>query len=286
MVLGRDGRNGTAVSSATGAAATDPATDLSIAAAYSATATSWRDGPAVVYGRLAEVLVACSPVTLHGAAVIDIGAGTGAASFAALRAGARSVLAVDSAAGMLAVDAGRRPPSMVADATCLPLGPATFDVALAAFCFNHLRDPAAGFVEAARIVRSGGAVVASAYASDDHHPVKAAVERALRDRGWLPEAWQNEMYRDRAPLLATAEACAVVIERTGLTATITKVRVDFPDLDPGQLVAWRLGMAQHARFVGALSAAALEKVVRDVLDELGSHVPPLVRSIMIIVARC
>jgi SAM-dependent methyltransferase len=260
--------------------------DAAMVDAYSATGTRWRDGPAIVYDRLAAVLVARTPVPLQGAAVVDIGAGTGAASFAALHAGATSVLAVDSAAGMLAVDAAHRPPSVVADATHLPFDRASFDVALAAFSFNHLRDPAAGFLEAARVVKPGGAVVASAYADDDKHPVKAAVEQALRNQGWRPTAWQIEMYRHRVPQLATARACTDVITTTGLDATVTKVRVGFPDLVPSQWVAWRLGMAQHAPFVATLSAHQLESVVRDALDELGEEPPPLVRSVMIVTVRC
>jgi len=67
--------------------------------AYNRSADAWTGGPEAVYDRLAEVLLASSPVPLEGARVLDVGAGTGAASRAALGAGARSVVAVDVAAG-------------------------------------------------------------------------------------------------------------------------------------------------------------------------------------------
>lgn len=269
-------------------AATDAATDAGIAAAYSAAGTAWRDGPALVYDRLAEDLVARCPVPVAGASVLDIGSGTGAGSRAARRAGARSVLAVDLAAGMLEVDRATRPPAAVGDATRLPFRPASFDVALAAFSFNHLADPAAGLAAAARVVRPGGAVVASAYAADDGHPVKAAVEAALQGEGWEPDPWQVEMHRDRAPRLASEDGARLVARGAGVDegATIETVRVPFPDLTPRDWVAWRLGMAQHAGFVERLGPARRAAVVDRALELLGADPPPLERVVVVISVRC
>ncbi len=53
---------------------------MSVRDAYSATAGAWRDGPELVYERLADVLVATSPISLAGKLVADVGAGAGATS--------------------------------------------------------------------------------------------------------------------------------------------------------------------------------------------------------------
>lgn len=267
--------------------ATDTATDTdaAIATAYSATGAAWRDGPAVIYDRLADVLIAHSPVAVCGAAVVDIGAGTGAASRAATRAGAASVAAVDNAGGMLAVDRDQRPPATVAVALQLPLRTASFDIAAAAFSFNHVDDPGAAFAEAARVVRPGGAVIASVYAADDGHPAKLAVEQALRRHGWSPERWTVAMTADRAPRLATVAGCHAALRDAPGSVEVAAIRVDFADLSPRQLVAWRLGMAQHAPFVARLSADQRTAVERDALESLGDGAPPLVRSIIVVTLR-
>ena len=49
----------------------------SVQAAYAAGAAAWASGPARVYRRLAELLVAFSPVPLGGRRVLDLGSGTG-----------------------------------------------------------------------------------------------------------------------------------------------------------------------------------------------------------------
>jgi hypothetical protein len=61
------------------------------------------------------------------------------------------------------------------------------------------------------------------------------------------------------------------------------VRVPFPELRAEDLVAWRLGMAQHAPFVAGLSPADRD-AVRDRAVALLGDAPPLVRSFLVITA--
>lgn len=253
-----------------------------LATAYSATGGAWQRGPGRVYDRLAEVLLAQSPVSMMGRHVLDVGAGTGAATRAALAAGAAAVIAVDPAVGMLAHDASRRAPAAAGDALALPFPAATFDAAVAAFSLNHLTDPAGGLREMARVTRRGGPLLASSYAADDTHPVKVAVEAALAAHGWEPEGWCAVMRAEAVSLLATVEGCAAVADAAGLHAVVEPVQVAFPELDAHDLIAWRLGMAQHAPFVNRLPPGRREAVIADALARLGDAVPPLVRSIILL----
>lgn len=252
------------------------------AAAYSATGGAWERGPARLYDRLAEVLVGRCPAPVRGCRVLDVGAGTGAASRGALAAGAAVVVAVDAAVGMLAHDAARRPPAAVGDVLALPFAGAAFDAAIAAFSLNHLADPAAGLHEMARVTRPGGGLVAASYAADDGHPVKAAVEEALTTRGWTPEPWYTALRKGAAPRLATLDACAAAAAAAGLDARVEAIGVPFPDLDVHDLVAWRLGLAQHAPFVARLAPAERDAVAIDAVARLGRAVAPLVRSILVL----
>jgi SAM-dependent methyltransferase len=257
----------------------------SLASAYSATAGAWDRGPARIYDRLAEVVVGRSPVAVAGASALDVGAGTGAASRALSQAGAARVAAVDAAVGMLAHDATRRPPAAVADALALPFRSASFDVTVAAFSLNHLAHPEAGLIEAARVTRRGGGVLASAYAADDAHPVKGAVESTLADRGWSPDPWYEAVRREAMPRLATPEGARRTAALAGMDADVLAIRVPFPELDAGGLVAWRMGMAQHAPFVASLAVEERALVVAEAVARLGQGWPPLERSIILVCCR-
>lgn len=255
----------------------------SISAAYSATGGSWEQGPARIYDRLAAVLVGRSPVGLGGSCVLDVGAGTGAAGRAAMAAGAAGVVAVDASIGMLAHQAAARPPAVAGDVLALPFATSAFGGTVAAFSLNHLTDPVAGLREMARATRPGGAVLASTYAEDDNHPVRAAVVAALAARGWAPEPWYRSMSATAMPLLASLERFRAAAAEAGLAGAVEAVRVPFPELDAADLVAWRLGMAQHAPFFARLPEADRRATVGDALDRLGDP-PPLVRSILILAA--
>ena len=254
---------------------------MSSAGAYSGSA--WERGPARIYNRLAEVVVAALPVAVTGGSALDLGAGTGAASRALLAAGASRVVAVDSAMAMLTHDAHQRPPAVAGDALALPFADGAFDAAVAAFSLNHLADPAAGLREAARVTRPGGGVAASAYADDDDHPVKHAVVAALTARGWTPEPWYQALQVDAAPKLATVAAAGAAAEAAGIGAEVEQVRVPFHDLDATALIAWRLGLAQHAPFVDSLPTDADRAALADdAAARLGDSWPPLERSIIIL----
>jgi SAM-dependent methyltransferase len=252
-----------------------------IADAYSQTGAAWQAGPGAIYDRLATVLVDSRPGDLRGRIVLDLGAGTGAASRAIAAVGGIAI-AADAAYGMLAADRHRRPAAVVGDACALPMRDRSLDAVVAAFSLNHLDDPVAGLREAARVTRPGGAVLASAYAEDDTHPAKHAAETAAREHGWEPPPWYVHMRTDAVPKLASAERADAALRDAGLQGDAHGVRVSFPELGPDQLLAWRFGMAQLAPFVATLRAdarAAMVRRARTLLDD-----EPLVRSIVVLVA--
>lgn len=252
-----------------------------VADAYNATGAAWQDGPGRIYDRLADVLVSKCPSVRDGALVLDIGAGTGAATRAAQRRGAR-VVALDAAIGMLAVGAPGRPPAIAGDARELPFAGRSFDAAVAAFSLNHVADPAAALRDAARVLRPGGSIVASSYGADDSHPVKEAVLAAAVARGWTPDAWYTALLRDVVPMLASVDGVGRVAASAGLEdAAVEHLTVPFPDLAPTDLVAWRLGHVQLAPFVGRLPAVERDSLAADALARLGES-PPLTRSILVL----
>lgn len=253
-----------------------------MAQAYSATGAAWQQGPGRVYDRLAEAVVAVSPVPLLGRTVLDLGAGTGAATRAVIAAGGTSI-AADLAIGMLrAIEPAV--PSTVADARALPFADRSLDGVVAAFALNHLPDPHRALTQATRVSRPGSPLLVSAYAADDTHPVKDAVNTAAAELGWQPAEWIDDLRATSIPILASIDGARQVAEAAGLVdAEVRRLEVAFPDLDVEDLVAWRCGMAQTAPFVAQLTPAHNRQLRARAVELLGAA-PTLVRRVVVIAA--
>lgn len=265
---------------------TAAATRAQVAGAYSVAGSAWRNGPSRIYDVLAREQLAAASIPLAGAATLDLGAGTGAATRALIGAGARVVAAVDVAIGMLDVDRRLRPPAVLADALALPFRSGTFDAVVAAFSLNHVDDPAAGMREAARTTRPGGWVLVSSYAADDAHPVKEAFERALRRHGWAPAPWQRWLRADAVARLATPDRARRAAAAAGLVdVDVVARRVPFPHLPADALIDWRMGMAQYADFVASLGPHQRDAVRRETIEAVADGDLPLVRSVLFLEGR-
>jgi ubiquinone/menaquinone biosynthesis C-methylase UbiE len=251
-------------------------------AAYDATGNAWQQGPGRIYDKLATVVVGRAPALDATSLVLDLGAGTGAATRAIRRTGARAV-ALDASFGMLA-RGGRGGAACVGDASSLPFTDGVFTAVVASFSLNHLAAPVVALREAARVSREGGTLVVSAYASDDDHPAKRAVDEAARSAGWTEPSWYGELRREAMPRLSTVDRAVEVARRAGLSSVRAEVvRVRFPELTADDLVAWRLGMAHLAPFVQALGPQELSRLWRDA-QERTAGLPELVRSIVVLTA--
>ncbi|MBV9796027.1 MAG: methyltransferase domain-containing protein [Actinobacteria bacterium] len=268
--------------------AAEPGPELRIAdlrTAYDVTAARWAAGPRPVYTSLADALLARARLTpagarLTGGRVLDLGAGTGVAGRAARRAGARSVVCTDSAAGMLRhCEAGLHP--VLADLTALPFGDGGFDLALAAFCLGHLPRPVAGLREARRVA---GALAASSFAAGWNHPAKAAVDQVLTRFGYQSPPWYVTFKRETEPWASDPAALGRDLAAAGYAAVqLQTVTVDTGLSSPAELAAWRLGMAHVAPFVGSLTATR-QADLRHAAQAAVAGTGPLVVAMLVLTA--
>jgi SAM-dependent methyltransferase len=224
----------------------------SVRAAYEAEPQSWAAGPEPVYAALAGALVAHVAPLLPGAPVLDLGAGTGVAGRAALAAGAAEVAAADLAVGPLRHCTPPLHP-VAADAAALPFRDESFAVVLAAFSLTHAPSLGAALAESRRV---GRVLAASAFAPGWGHPAKTAVDAVLARFGYRPPAWYLTFKQDTEPLLGDAKlvrelALAAGYERVESTVLAVPTGLSAP----GELAAWRLGMAHIAPFARTLAVA-------------------------------
>jgi SAM-dependent methyltransferase len=283
VLLSPSGRNDPA-----GSVESVTSTDLarSLREAYGAGAAAWAAGPVRMYRTLADVLVADAGDAIPGGAVLDLGAGTGAVSDSALAAGARSVVAVDAAEGMLRFAPRERPPALVADGSALAVRDRSVDAVLAGCCINHAPDPVAMLTEAGRVVRPGGVVAMSTFLAGDEHPAKAIVDETMMRFGYELPPWHTAVKTEIAPLTEAPGAFEAVARR----ATFAEVAVHEHRVDTGirtarDLAGWRLGMASQSPFFSSLSPSRQEELTAACVEAIGPDPKPLVVSLLVLVAR-
>ncbi|MFO7960998.1 MAG: class I SAM-dependent methyltransferase [Nitriliruptoraceae bacterium] len=246
---------GDAAASMTGQADADGALVAGIRTAYGGGVDGWAAGPAVVYQRLADALVAAAGRPLAGRYVLDLGAGTGVASEVLSHVGAHPV-ALDLAVEMLAHRDAERPPGVAGDARALPFRDSAFDAVVAAFSLNHVPDLEGALAEARRVIRPGGLLLASTFPSGADHPAKATVEATLEEFGYRRPGWYAT-FKDRIADL-TGDPDALV--RAAAAAGLTEIRVDRVTVEAGldrpeTAVEWRLNMPHATDFVAELTAS-------------------------------
>lgn len=246
---------------------------------------AWAAGPEPVYDRLSVEIVDASPVSMRGLRVLDVGAGTGAASRALRAAGARP-LALDVSARMLDRIRTAGIERVVADASRLPLRDGAADAAVAAFVLAHLDDPVEGLREVSRVVRDGGVVLAAQFDGTSAHPAKAAVERVAERAGFRRPAWYESLKSAGEARLGTAERFASVARLAGLRdPCVVCRRVDVGVRTAQELVRWRLGIPSFAAFYRSLDGAARRRFIHEAVRAVGDQPEPLQLAVLVLAAR-
>jgi SAM-dependent methyltransferase len=264
-----------------------PPRDLSAVAVdqYEGTGARWRSGATLVYGPIAAELVALSPHALTGHTVLDVGAGTGAASTALIARKARPI-AVDLSADMLASWAPPRPPRALADVGALPLSNHAVDDVVAAFVLNHLPDPAAGLSELIRVTRPAGALLATVFANASHSAVRDALDEVARGAGWQPPAWYRELKRAVIPLLGTARAMRAAARTAGLADVEVQERpVDVGVHRPEQLVAYRFGHPAFSAWLAGLAPGDRARVHQEAVEAIRPIMVPYTPLVIFLAGR-
>jgi len=140
---------------------------------------------------------------VHGAAVLDVGCGTGAVSRElALRPGVAAVVGIDPSAVFLAtarkLATGLSNLSFVeGDGRCLPCEESSFDAVIFHTTLSHVPDPHSALAEAFRVLRPGGVLAVfdgnyttTTLATGDFDPLQACADAAMaalvHDRWLIP----------------------------------------------------------------------------------------------------
>ena len=255
-----------------------------VRAAYDATGPAWDAGPRRVYDQLAIALLDRSPVDIAGALAVDAGAGTGAATAQLVRQGAR-VVAIDLSTSMLrGITSSTAAIGVAGDVVALPVRSGAADLAVAAFVLNHLARPADGLAELGRVIRSGGAVLASVFGAGPSHPSKDAIDAVAGRYGYRPATWYRHLKNTFEAQVSSPDSLVAYATAAGLSAVTAEVVRVRPPMSASDLVSWRLGMAHLAPYVASLPATRADELTAAATAAVRG-MPPLDLAMLTLVAR-
>jgi SAM-dependent methyltransferase len=252
-------------------------------AVYAGVAVAWSAGPERVYDRLAQAIVAEFPEP-EDRLVVDIGAGTGAASRALRGRGARTI-GVDLAPDMVARMQARGLDAVTGDMLALPFASDHFDGAVAAFSITHV-DAVASLREAARVVRGGGPILAGVFAARGADPAKQAVDETAARFGYVEPSWHARLKAELEPRSNTNARLRACAAEAGLADAVVVERVvDTGVSTPADIVAVRTGMAHLAPFVTSLAPARRRAFIDAAIAAVSADAQPLRPAVLILSSR-
>jgi SAM-dependent methyltransferase len=223
--------------------------------AYQGVADAWAHGPAALYDQLASVAITTVADELRGAAVLDVGAGTGALCRALRTAGAVPT-AVDTSEDMLGLIGDAAAFSLAGDMCALPFFDGRFDAAVSGFAISHIDTPQNALAEMRRVVRPRGLVVAAVFGEVPARASKDAVDQVARDFGYEPPAWYVRLKTQTEPRSNTPALLRACAESAGLgDIGVADVIVDSGLDTPESIAAYRTGLAHIAPFAASLPGA-------------------------------
>jgi ubiquinone/menaquinone biosynthesis C-methylase UbiE len=202
-----------------------------------------------------------------GTRVLDLGAGRGALTAAALARGCR-VTAVDCAPGMIERLSAQYPAvheARVMDAHRLDFPDSSFDLVCAGFVVHLLDHPAAAAREIRRVLTPGGVFSFSVPGPVQDAPEWEFYGALFREFQPLIPVGEGRLSRplDEERFLATAGF-------TGISSTAVEQRLPVPDAD----TFWNWGLSHGSRaFFDALPADALAEFEARVRAELSTMDP-------------
>jgi SAM-dependent methyltransferase len=150
----------------------------------------------------------------------------------------------------------QRPPAVVGEVGRAPLRGGSVDDAVAAFVLNHLPEPLPALRELARVVRPGGAVLATVYANSFVSPLRDRIDEIAFVHGFTYPRWYRAMRQSWAPQLGSEELMAAAARAAGLVRVRAVEHLADVGLDRAEdLVDYRLGQAHVADWISGLSPA-------------------------------